>query len=76
LGVVADDSDLNQYLEVPALTGVVPLSDGAFSYAWAGTRGSHGVEAGRVCYEVTHFSSYYLFWTYYLFLFPMRVYVR
>ncbi|XP_063390340.1 heterogeneous nuclear ribonucleoprotein U-like protein 2 [Cydia fagiglandana] len=46
------DSDLNQYLELPDLVSVVPLSDGAFAHAWAGARGSHGVSEGRVCFEV------------------------
>uniref|UniRef100_A0A2A4JU13 B30.2/SPRY domain-containing protein n=1 Tax=Heliothis virescens TaxID=7102 RepID=A0A2A4JU13_HELVI len=46
------DSDLNQYMEVPELNGVVALSEGAFAHAWAGARASHGVSAGRVCYEV------------------------
>lgn len=55
--VVADDSDLNQYLEVPGLNGVVPLSEGAFTHAWAGARGTHGVAQGRVLYEVPHLTS-------------------
>ncbi|XP_063630467.1 heterogeneous nuclear ribonucleoprotein U-like protein 1 [Cydia splendana] len=46
------DSDLNQYLELPELVSVVPLSEGAFAHAWAGARGSHGVSEGRVCFEV------------------------
>ncbi|XP_053620509.1 heterogeneous nuclear ribonucleoprotein U isoform X4 [Plodia interpunctella] len=46
------DSDLNQYLELPELNSVVPLSEGAFAHAWAGCRASHGVSSGRVCYEV------------------------
>ncbi|XP_041985735.1 heterogeneous nuclear ribonucleoprotein U-like protein 1 [Aricia agestis] len=46
------DSDLNQYLELPELNSVVPLSEGAFAHAWAGARASHGVNTGRVCYEV------------------------
>lgn len=46
------DSDLNQYLELPGLNGVVPLSEGAFSHAWAGARGTHGVCSGRVLYEI------------------------
>ncbi|CAB3232572.1 unnamed protein product [Arctia plantaginis] len=46
------DSDLNQYVEVPALSGVVAQSDGAFAHAWAGARATHAVAAGRVCYEV------------------------
>ncbi|XP_063370373.1 heterogeneous nuclear ribonucleoprotein U-like protein 2 [Cydia amplana] len=46
------DSDLNQYLELPELVSVVPLSDGAFAHAWAGARGSHGVSEGRLCFEL------------------------
>ncbi|XP_028170018.1 unconventional myosin-Va-like [Ostrinia furnacalis] len=47
-----DDSDLNQYLELPGLNAVTPLSEGAFAHAWAGARASHGVSTGRVYYEV------------------------
>ncbi|GBP96284.1 Heterogeneous nuclear ribonucleoprotein U-like protein 1 [Eumeta japonica] len=46
------DSDLNQYLELPDLTSVTPFSEGAFAHTWAGTRASHGITSGRVCYEV------------------------
>ncbi|XP_073965765.1 uncharacterized protein [Choristoneura fumiferana] len=50
------DSDLNQYLELPELVSVVPLSDGAFAHAWAGARATHGVapdaQAKRVCFEL------------------------
>ncbi|XP_059045727.1 heterogeneous nuclear ribonucleoprotein U-like protein 2 [Achroia grisella] len=46
------DSDLNQYLELPELNSVVPLSESVFAHSWAGSRASHGVTTGRVCYEV------------------------
>ncbi|CAG9572953.1 unnamed protein product [Danaus chrysippus] len=46
------DSDLNQYLELPELNSVIPLNEGAFAYAWAGARATHGVTHGRLCYEV------------------------
>lgn len=48
----ADDSDLNQYLELPELRSVVALSEGALAHAWAGARASHGLRLGRVCYEL------------------------
>ncbi|XP_013145418.1 PREDICTED: heterogeneous nuclear ribonucleoprotein U-like, partial [Papilio polytes] len=46
------DSDLNQFLELPELNCVVPMNEGALAHAWAGCRATHGVNAGRVCFEV------------------------
>ncbi|CAH4037482.1 heterogeneous nuclear ribonucleoprotein U-like protein 1 isoform X1 [Pieris brassicae] len=46
------DSDLNQYMDLPELNSVVALSEGAFAYAWAGVRATHGVQDQRVCFEV------------------------
>ncbi|KPJ04866.1 Heterogeneous nuclear ribonucleoprotein U-like protein 1 [Papilio xuthus] len=46
------DSDLNQFLELPDLKSVVPMTEGALAHAWAGSRATHGVTTGRVCFEV------------------------
>ncbi|XP_045540630.1 heterogeneous nuclear ribonucleoprotein U-like protein 1 [Papilio machaon] len=46
------DSDLNQFLELPDLNSVVPMNEGALAHAWAGSRATHGVTTGRVCFEV------------------------
>lgn len=46
------DSDLNQYMELPDMKFVTPISEGGFGHMWAGARATHGVKSGKVCYEV------------------------
>nr|CAH7718709.1 unnamed protein product [Callosobruchus chinensis] len=46
------DSDLNLQIDKEAFLSARPLTEGAFGYAWAGVRATHGVTAGKVCYEV------------------------
>nr|CAI5853931.1 unnamed protein product [Callosobruchus analis] len=46
------DSDLHLQIDKEAFLSARPLTEGAFGYAWAGVRATHGVSAGKVCYEV------------------------
>lgn len=50
--VFIDDSDLNLHIDVPDMNVAIPLTDGGFGHCWAGARSSHGVNQGKVCYEV------------------------
>lgn len=44
----SDDSDLHLQVNKENFLSAKPFSDGAFGYAWAGVRGSHGVSKGKV----------------------------
>ncbi|XP_018576808.1 heterogeneous nuclear ribonucleoprotein U-like protein 2 [Anoplophora glabripennis] len=46
------DSDLHLQLDKESFLSAKPLTEGAFGYAWAGVRATHGVSSGKVCYEV------------------------
>ncbi|CAG9835314.1 unnamed protein product [Diabrotica balteata] len=46
------DSDLNLEVDKGTFLSAKPLTDGVFSYVWAGARATHGVSNGKVCYEV------------------------
>ncbi|XP_056641270.1 heterogeneous nuclear ribonucleoprotein U isoform X1 [Diorhabda sublineata] len=46
------DSDLHLVINKSTFLSAKPLNDGAFGYAWAGARATHGVSAGKVYYEV------------------------
>lgn len=46
------DSDLHLSINKPDLCSARPISDGALGLAWAGARATHGVNSGKVCYEV------------------------
>ncbi|KAJ8922232.1 hypothetical protein NQ315_004169, partial [Exocentrus adspersus] len=46
------DSDLHLQLDKESFLSAKPLTDGAFGYAWAGVRATHGVSSGKVYYEV------------------------
>ncbi|KAJ8934707.1 hypothetical protein NQ318_008505 [Aromia moschata] len=47
-----NDSDLHLQLDKESFLSAKPLTEGAFGYAWAGVRGTHGASSGKVCYEV------------------------
>lgn len=46
------DSDLNLEIDSKTLCAAKPLSDGALALVWAGSRADHGVNRGKVAYEV------------------------
>ncbi|CAH1998728.1 unnamed protein product [Acanthoscelides obtectus] len=46
------DSDLHIQVDKESFMSARPLTEGAFGYAWAGVRATHGVSAGKICYEV------------------------
>jgi heterogeneous nuclear ribonucleoprotein U-like protein 1 len=46
------DSDLHLQLDKESFLSAKPYHEGAFGYAWAGVRATHGVSAGKVCFEV------------------------
>ncbi|KAF5296053.1 hypothetical protein FQA39_LY12675 [Lamprigera yunnana] len=46
------DSDLHLQIDKKTFLSGKPYHEGAFGYAWAGARATHGVKTGKVCYEV------------------------
>lgn len=46
------DSDLHLQLDKESFLSAKPLHEGAFGYAWAGVRATHGISIGKVRYEV------------------------
>lgn len=46
------DSDLHLVINKSTFLSAKPLNEGAFGYAWAGARATHGVSSGKVYYEV------------------------
>lgn len=45
---VSDDSDLHLQVDKESFLSAKPLHEGAFGYAWAGVRATHGVSFGKV----------------------------
>ncbi|CAG9824491.1 unnamed protein product [Phaedon cochleariae] len=46
------DSDLNLQIDKESFLSAKPLTESAFGYVWAGARATHGVQSGKVCYEI------------------------
>ncbi|KAF2882590.1 hypothetical protein ILUMI_23607 [Ignelater luminosus] len=46
------DSDLHLVVDKKSFLSGKPYHEGAFGYAWAGVRATHGAKLGKVCYEV------------------------
>jgi hypothetical protein len=46
--LISDDSDLHLQLDKESFLSAKPYHEGAFGYAWAGVRATHGVSAGKV----------------------------
>ncbi|XP_045462363.1 heterogeneous nuclear ribonucleoprotein U-like protein 1 isoform X2 [Harmonia axyridis] len=46
------DSDLHLIVDKQSFLSAKPIHDGLFGYAWAGVRATHGINAGKVRYEV------------------------
>lgn len=45
----SDDSDLHLVVDKKSFLSGKPYHEGAFGYAWAGVRATHGVKSGKVC---------------------------
>ncbi|RZC32764.1 heterogeneous nuclear ribonucleoprotein U-like protein 2, partial [Asbolus verrucosus] len=50
--VQLNDSDLHLQLDKESFLSAKPYHEGAFGFAWAGVRATHGVNLGKVCFEV------------------------
>lgn len=48
---IADDSDLHLQVDKESFLSARPYHEGAFGYAWAGVRATHGVSSGKVKYR-------------------------
>ncbi|KYB28804.1 heterogeneous nuclear ribonucleoprotein U-like protein 2 isoform X1 [Tribolium castaneum] len=46
------DSDLHLQVDKESFLSAKPYHEGAFGFAWAGVRATHGVNTGKVCFEV------------------------
>ncbi|XP_063931032.1 heterogeneous nuclear ribonucleoprotein U-like protein 1 isoform X2 [Zophobas morio] len=46
------DSDLHLQVDKESFLSAKPYHEGAFGFAWAGVRATHGVTAGKICFEV------------------------
>nr|XP_023026523.1 heterogeneous nuclear ribonucleoprotein U-like protein 2 [Leptinotarsa decemlineata] len=46
------DSDLHLQIDDKTFLSAKPMTDGVFGYAWAGVRGTYGVQTGKVFYEL------------------------
>ncbi|XP_044766530.1 heterogeneous nuclear ribonucleoprotein U-like protein 2 isoform X2 [Coccinella septempunctata] len=46
------DSDLHLLVDKQSFLSAKPLHEGLFGYAWAGVRATHGINSGKVRYEV------------------------
>lgn len=49
---IADDSDLHLQLDKESFLSAKPYHDGAFGFAWAGVRATHGVNEGKVLFLI------------------------
>lgn len=56
----SDDSDLHLQINKENFMSAKPFTDGAFGYAWAGVRASHGVSKGKVMPITFNFASFNL----------------
>lgn len=51
---ITDDSDLHLQLDKESFLSAKPYHDGAFGFAWAGVRATHGVNEGKVLFLISY----------------------